>query len=279
MKKFNLTLLTTLLATSLTLFTGCTSSTVQGSNNNTQSPTTRLKVGASPVPHAEILEAAKPLLAAEGITLDIQIFTDYVLPNTSLDAGDLDANYFQHQPYLDSFNSNNGTEIVSIGTIHFEPLGIYPGQTQELSALQDGATIAIPNDTSNEARALQLLESLGFITLDPTAGLEATPTAIIANPYNLNFIELEAATIPRVLDDVDFAIVNGNYALDANIASTVLASEEASSTGAQAFANILATTPANTDAPHVLKLLEVLQSDTIRTFIETTYDGIVVPTF
>ena len=124
MKKFNLTLLTTLLATSLTLFTGCTSSTVQGSNNNTQAPTTRLKVGASPVPHAEILEAAKPLLAAEGITLDIQIFTDYVLPNTSLDAGDLDANYFHHQPYLDSFNSNNGTEIVSIGTIHFEPLGI-----------------------------------------------------------------------------------------------------------------------------------------------------------
>lgn len=270
MKKFT-TLLTFASLTLLTLavFTGC--------GNNAKKDDTILTVGASPVPHAEILEFAKPILAEQGITLDIKVFTDYVLPNTALDSGDLDANYFQHQPYLDSFNTKNNTSIVSVASVHFEPLGIYPGKSSSLETIKKGSSIAVPNDVTNEARALQLLEQLGLITLDASKGLEATIKDITSNPYELKFEELEAATIPRVLDDVDFAVINGNYALDAGITDTVLASESSDSEGAKTFANILATRDDATNNSNLQKLIAVLQSESVQSFIATEYNGTVVP--
>ncbi|MGL5674872.1 MAG: MetQ/NlpA family ABC transporter substrate-binding protein [Cellulosilyticaceae bacterium] len=267
MKKLTQTLV--ILSLALVALTGCAS--------NASKNTTTLTVGASPVPHAEILEYSKPLLAEEGITLDIKVFTDYVLPNTALESGDLDANYFQHQPYLDSFNENNGTSIVSVASIHFEPLGIYPGKSTSLDNIQKGATIALPNDVTNEARALQLLESLELISLDASKGLEATIHDITSNPLELQFKELEAATIPRALDDVDFAVINGNYALDAGLADQVLASEESSSEGAKTFANILATREDSASNENLQKLVTILTSDEVQNYITEHYDGVVVP--
>lgn len=279
MKNFKKTLITSLLLlTTGALFSGCNSGT-SSQQADKNSPSTVLKIGASPVPHAEILETVKPLLEKEGIQLEIQVFTDYVLPNTALDSGDLDANFFQHQPYLDSFNENNGTKIVSVAPIHFEPLGIYPGKSNDLSSIQKGAVIAVPNDITNEARALQLLESLELITLDPSKGLESTIHDITSNPYEITFKELEAATIPRALDDVDFAVVNGNYALDSGIAESVLASEQADSEGAKTFANIIATTEEKVKDPSIQKLIDALQSEEIKTFITDSYNGVVVPSF
>ncbi|MDR3085426.1 MAG: metal ABC transporter substrate-binding protein, partial [Christensenellaceae bacterium] len=174
-----------------------------------------LVIGASPVPHAAILNAVKEALAAEGIVLDIREFTDYVQPNLALESGDLDANYFQHLPYLVDFNANNNTHLVSAAAIHYEPFGIYPGKTASLEALADGAQVAVPNDTTNEARALLLLEAQGFIKLAEGVGLEATVKDIVENPKNLKIVEIEAAQVPRSLPDVDIAVINGNYALDA----------------------------------------------------------------
>ena len=175
----------------------------------------KLVVGASPAPHAEILEAARDVLASKGYDLEIVEYTDYVIPNNALDSGDLDANYFQHKPYLDSFNEQNGTDLVSAGAIHYEPFGIYAGKTASLDALPDGATVLVPNDITNEARALLLLEAQGLLTLKEDAGLEATPTDIVDNPKNLEFVELEAALLPRSLPDEDIAVINGNYAIEA----------------------------------------------------------------
>ena len=172
-----------------------------------------IKVAASPTPHAEILNIAKDLLAEQGITLDIVEFSDYVQPNMVTESGEVDANYFQHQPYLDSFNEENGTHLVSVGDIHYEPLGIYPGKSQSLDEIADGAVIAVPNDTTNEARALQLLAAQGIITIREDAGLTATVNDITENPHNVQVEELEAAQLPRTLADVDYAVMNGNYAL------------------------------------------------------------------
>ena len=176
---------------------------------------TTIKVAASPTPHAEILNVAKDLLAEQGITLDIIEFSDYVQPNMVTESGEVDANYFQHQPYLDSFNEENGTHLVSVGDIHYEPLGIYPGKSQSLDEIPDGAVIAVPNDTTNEARALQLLAAQGIITIREDAGLTATVNDITENPHNVQVEELEAAQLPRTLADVDYAVMNGNYALEA----------------------------------------------------------------
>ena len=202
---------------------------------------TTLKVAASPTPHAEILNVAKEILAEQGIDLEIVEFSDYVQPNLVTESGEVDANYFQHTPYLDSFNEENGTHLVSVGAVHYEPFGIYPGKSDDLANIADGATIAVPNDTTNEARALQLLAAQGLITVRDGAGLTATVNDITDNPHNLQIKEIEAAQLPRTVQDVDFAVINGNYAMEAgfSVGKDALATEDASSEAAQTYANVL----------------------------------------
>ncbi|NBK16978.1 MetQ/NlpA family ABC transporter substrate-binding protein [Anaerotruncus sp. 1XD42-93] len=238
-----------------------------------------LKVGASPAPHAEILENIKPLLEKDGITLEIVEFTDYVIPNQALDAGDIDANYFQHLPYLEDFNAKNGTNLSSAGAIHFEPLGLYPGKTASLDDLEEGATVAVPNDTTNEARALLLLQKLELITLKEGVGLEATPLDIVDNPKDLKFNEMEAALLPSVLPDVDLAVINGNYAVGAGIENTVLTTEDKESEAAKEFANVVAVRTGDEGKAPIQKLLAALQSEENAKFIDEKYNGTVIPVF
>ncbi len=238
-----------------------------------------LKVGASPAPHAEILENIKPLLEKDGITLEIVEFTDYVIPNQALDAGDIDANYFQHLPYLEDFNAKNGTNLSSAGAIHFEPLGLYPGKTASLDDLEEGTTVAVPNDTTNEARALLLLQKLELITLKEGIGLEATPLDIVDNPKDLKFNEMEAALLPSVLPDVDLAVINGNYAVGAGIEDTVLTTEDKESEAAKEFANVVAVRTGDEGKAPIQKLLAALQSEENAKFIDEKYNGTVIPVF
>ncbi len=242
--------------------------------------TVTLKVGASPTPHAEILEFAKDILAEQGIELDIVEYTDYVQPNLAVESGDLDANYFQHTPYLNTFNEENDTHLVSVGLVHYEPFGIYPGKTASLEELEDGATIAIPNDGSNETRALLLLQQEGLLTLKEgiDASSNATKLDIAENPHDFEIVEQEAAQLPLSLEDVGIAVINGNYALDAglNAGTDALAVEDASGDGAVTYANILCVKEGNEDNEAILALLEVLQSDEVAQFIEETYEGAVV---
>ena len=242
---------------------------------------TTIKVAASPTPHAEILGVAKDLLAEQGITLDIIEFSDYVQPNMVTESGEVDANYFQHQPYLDSFNEENGTHLVSVGDIHYEPLGIYPGKSKSLDEIADGAVIAVPNDTTNEARALQLLAAQGIISIREDAGLTATVNDITENPHNVQVEELEAAQLPRTLADVDYAVMNGNYALEAgfSVSKDALATEDANSEAAQTYANVLVVKEGNENNPGVQALLEALKSQEVKDFINETYDGAVVALF
>ena len=242
---------------------------------------TTLKVAASPTPHAEILNAAKDILAEQGITLEVVEFSDYVQPNLVTESGEVDANYFQHTPYLDSFNEENGTHLVSVGAVHYEPFGIYPGKSDDLANIADGATIAVPNDTTNEARALQLLAAQGLITVRDGAGLTATVNDITDNPHNLQIKEIEAAQLPRTVQDVDFAVINGNYAMEAgfSVGTDALAIEDASSEAAQTYANVLVVKEGNENAPAIQALYAALTSDTIKDFINNTYDGAVVPIF
>jgi D-methionine transport system substrate-binding protein len=246
--------------------------------NYTGSPVT-IKVGATAVPHGEILEAAKPILAKQGITLDIVNFTDYVQPNVALNNGDIDADYFQHLPFLEDFNKKNKTDLVSIGAIHYEPFGIFPGKTKKIADLKDGAKIAVPNDTTNEARALLLLEAQGLIKLKDGADLNATKNDIVENPKKLEILELEAAQIPRSLSDVDLAVINGNFALDANLhASTdALALEANDSKAADTMANIIAVKRKDAGKPELLALVNVLKGDEIKKFITDKYQGAVIP--
>ena len=222
---------------------------------------TTLKVAASPTPHAEILNAAKDILAEQGITLEVVEFSDYVQPNLVTESGEVDANYFQHTPYLESFNEENGTHLVSVGA--------------------DGATIAVPNDTTNEARALQLLAAQGIITVRDGAGLTATVNDIEENPHNVKIEEIEAAQLPRTVADVDFAVINGNYAMEAgfSVGTDALAIEDASSEAAQTYANVLVVKGGNENDPAIQALYAALTSDTIKDFINNTYDGAVVPIF
>ena len=242
---------------------------------------TTIKVAASPTPHAEILGVAKDLLAEQGITLDIIEFSDYVQPNMVTESGEVDANYFQHQPYLDSFNEENGTHLVSVGDIHYEPLGIYPGKSKSLDEIADGAVIAVPNDTTNEARALQLLAAQGIISIREDAGLTATVNDITENPHNVQVEELEAAQLPRTLADVDYAVMNGNYALEAgfSVSKDALATEDANSEAAQTYANVLVVKEGNENNPGVQALLKALKSQEVKDFINETYDGAVVALF
>ena len=242
---------------------------------------TKLVVAASPTPHAEILEVAKDILAEQGITLEIKEFSDYVQPNLVTENGEVDANYFQHTPYLDSFNAENGTHLVSVGAIHYEPFGVYPGKSDDLANIADGATIAVPNDTTNEARALQLLAAQGIITVREGAGMTATVNDIEENPHNVKIQEIEAAQLPRTVQDVDFAVINGNYAMEAgfSVGKDALATEDASSEAAQTYANVLVVKEGNENSPAIQALLAALQSDKVRDYINETYDGAVVPIF
>ena len=239
-----------------------------------------LTVGASPAPHAEILEAARSVLNEKGYDLDIVEYTDYVQPNLALDAGDLDANYFQHLPYLEQFCQERGTKLVSAAAIHYEPFGIYAGNAESLDAVPDGGRVAVPNDATNEARALLLLEANGLITLDEEAGINATKNDIVENPKNLEIFELEAAQIPRSLTDVDISVINGNYAIDAglNIADA-LAVEDSESIGATTYANVVAVQEGHESDPGITALVEALQSDEVKQYMEDTYQGAVVPLF
>ena len=240
--------------------------------------TVKIKIGATPSPHAEILEAAKDALKKKGVEIEIVTYNDYVQPNIATDEGQIDANYFQHQPYLDDFNKENNTHVVSVGKIHYEPFGIYAGKSKDLKNIQDGAKIAVPNDTTNEARALLLLEANGIIKLKDGAGLTATKQDIVENPHNVEIYEVEAAQIPRSLDSVDFACRNGNFAIQANYKpSEALAAEKSDSEAAQTYANIIAVAEKNKDAAWAKTLVEVLTSKEIQDFINKKYEGGVVP--
>ena len=245
--------------------------------------TVTIRVAASPTPHAEILAVAKEILAAQGIDLEIIEYTDYVQPNLVVDSGEVDANYFQHTPYLNTFNDEYGTDIVSAGLIHYEPFGIYAGKTASLDELQEGAQIIIPNDGSNETRALLLLQQEGLITLADgvDASSNATKQDIVDNPLNLDIVEMEAAQLPLSLQDVDLGVINGNYALDAglNAGTDALAIEDASGDAAQTYANLIGVKAGNENSDAIVALIAALQSDEVRTFIEETYEGAVVPIF
>lgn len=239
-----------------------------------------IKVGASPAPHAEILKEVKAELEKDGYKLEIVEFQDYVQPNKALDAGDIDANYFQHKPYMDEFNAKQETELVSIGAIHYEPLGLYQGEKKSLDELAEGDKIAVPNDTTNEARALLLLESEGLIKLKKDAGLTATKQDVVENPKKLEIVELEAAIIPRSMSSVAMGVINGNYALSAGIKEdTAITFESSDSAAAKTYANIIAVKKGNEDSEKSKALFKAMTSDKIKKFIEKKYGKAVVPVF
>lgn len=238
-----------------------------------------ITVAASPTPHAEILAYAAEILAKEGWTLKVTEFEDYIQPNLVVDSGEIDANYFQHVPYLDDFNQEKGTSLVSVAGIHYEPFGIYPGTKSNLSDLKDGDVIAVPNDTTNEARALLLLQDNGVITLAEGAGLKATVKDIVDNPNHIKIQELEAAQVSRVKGEVAFVVLNGNYALEAgfSVAHDAVAYETSESEAAQTYVNVLVVKEGNENAEGIKALAEVLKSDAVKQYIVDTYDGAVVP--
>ena len=240
---------------------------------------TTITVAASATPHSEILEAAKPLLEAKGYTLEVTVFEDYVQPNLVVEAGEFDANYFQHVPYLDSFNDEQGTHLVNAGGIHYEPFGIYPGTKASLDEVAEGDVIAIPNDTTNEARALLLLQDNGLLTLADGVGLTATVNDIVDNPKNIKFEELEAAQVARVKEEVAYVVLNGNYALEAgfSVGKDSIAYEASDSEAAQTYVNIIAVAAGNENSDKIKALVDVLLSDDIVKYINDTYDGAVVP--
>lgn len=259
-------------------FAGCGA---KKDSSDKKEETKKIVIGASPSPHADILKVAKKELKKEGYELEIKEYSDYVQPNTALESGDLDANYFQHKPYLDDFNKQKKTHLVSTGTIHYEPFGIFPGKTKTLKDLKKGATVAVPNDTTNEARALLLLQDQGLIKLKDGAGLTATKKDIVENKKNLAIKEIEAAQIPRSLKDVDIAVVNGNYALEAGLKvnKDALATEDADSIGAKTYGNIVAVKKGNEKSDATKALVKALKSDAVKKYINDKYDGAVVPLF
>ncbi len=240
-----------------------------------------IKVGATPAPHAEILREVAKVLEKDGWTLEIKEFNDYVQPNNAVEDGDLDANYFQHQPYLDSFNAENKTHLVSIAQVHYEPFGVYGGTKDSFEALTDGDEIAIPNDTTNRARALLLLQDNGIITLKDGVGMDATALDIVSKKVNVTIREMEAAQLPKVLDSVALAVINGNYALGAglNVSKDAIAFEGADSLAAQTYGNVLVVKEGNEKTAKSEALKKALLSDTVRDFINSNYEGAVVPMF
>lgn len=248
-------------------------------NSSSDASSTVIRVGASPSPHAEILEFAKDQLAAKGYELEIVEFTDYVMPNVALYEGDLDANFFQHTPYLDNYNEQNGTDLVSACKVHFEPMGLYSETLTSVSDVAEGSKVGVPNDPTNEARALNLLEAQGLIKLREGAGLNATPLDIEENPLNLEFVELEAAQLPRNLSEFSIAAINGNYAIEAGILDKVIVNEAADSESAQEYANILAVQSGELETDKTKALVEALTSDETREFINTQYEDQFIPVF
>lgn len=275
MKKKIIRKVTTVLAAA-----GILGAILTGCGRGQEAELTTLKVGATPAPHAEILEAIKDDLLEAGYQLEIVEYNDYVLPNTAVQDGELDANYFQHQPYLDNFNAENGTTLATVATVHFEPFGLYAGKTGSLDELKEGATVAVPNDTTNEARALLLLEAQGLIKLKEGAGITATKIDIVENPLNLEIVELEAAQIARTLPDVDIAAINGNYAVDAGLAlSDALAVEAADSLAAQTYGNVVVVKEGNEEDEKIKALVEAILSEKVKTYINDNYEGAVLPVF
>ena len=238
-------------------------------SSETQSSTTKIVVGATPEPHAALLSLVVDDLAAQGITLEVKEFTDYVTPNDAVEYGEIDANYFQHIPYLESFNTEHGYHLVNAGGIHVEPIALYSSKYSSLSDIPNGAVIAIPNDPTNEGRALLLLQSAGLIKLKDNAGLEAIPLDIVENPKNLKFSEIEAATLPRILSDVDAAVINGNYAIPAGLVATRdgLFVEGADSP----YVNVIAVKAGNENNPAVKALVEALKSDKVKAYVAEHY--------
>ena len=272
---FSVVLITTLLAGVLT---GCGNAQSTSDNKTTDSSQVTLKVGASLTPHSEILEQAKPILAKQGVNLEIVKIEDTVTPNTGLVEKSLDANFFQHQPYLDDFNKENKTDLVSAGAVHYEPFGIYAGKVKELSALPDGATVAVPNNVTNEARALLLLEQEGLLKLKEGVDIKATVNDIVENKKNIKFKEIAPEQLVRALPDVDVAVINGNYAIEGGLhVKDALAVESDQSVAAKTYANIIAVRKEDKDSDAIKKLVAVLQSDEIKKYINDTYDGAVVP--
>lgn len=275
-KLISVVLITTLIAGVLT---GCGSG--KESNNSqeaAQTSETTLKVGASLTPHAEILEKAKPILAKEGVNLEIVKIEDTVTPNTGLVEKSLDANFFQHQPYLDDFNKENKTDLVSAGAVHYEPFGIYAGKVKDLSAFPEGATVAVPNNVTNEARALLLLQQEGLLKLKDGVDIKATINDIVENTKNIKFKEIAPEQLVRSLPDVDVAVINGNYAIEGGLhVKDALAVESNQSVAAKTYANIIAVRKEDQENEAVKKLVKVLQSEEIKKYINDTYDGAVVP--
>lgn len=273
MKTKKITGLTLALIFCLSLLAACGQSSAKQASDKKV-----ITVGASVTPHAEILEVIKPILEKKGYALDIKEFTDYVLPNTTLNDGDIDANYFQHTPYLELFNKEHGTKIVSVKSVHYEPMGIFPGKTKSISDVADGAKIAIPNDGSNEARALLLLEKEGLIKLKEGADFNATKLDIAENPRNLEIIEMAAEQIALSLPDVDLGVINGNYALQAglNAGKDALSTESSDSKAAQTYANILAVRAGEEKSEKTLALIEALSDPAVKKFIDGKYEGAVV---
>ena len=261
---------------------GCGAQSTSSDKSAGSSDDKTITVAATPSPHAEILNnAVKPLLEKEGYTLEVKEFTDYVQPNTVTEEGEVDANYFQHITYLNNFNEEKGTHLVSVADVHYEPFGLYPGKTKELKDLQDGATVAVPNDATNEARALLLLQDAGLIKLKDPKDINATPKDITSNPKNLKFKELEAAVVPTVIKDVDIAALNGNYAIQAGFDPTkdTLATEKAGGLVAKTYQNILVVKEGNENTAKTKELKKALKSDEVRDYINKNYKGAVVPVF
>ena len=241
-----------------------------------------LTVAASPSPHAEILsEFAAPLLAEQGITLEVKEYTDYILPNQDTTSGEVDCNYFQHLNYLNNYNEENGTDLVSVGKIHFEPMGVFAGKSSDLAAIADGATITIPNDATNEGRALLLLQEQGLITLSDDAGITATPNDVVDNPHNINFIEQEAAMLPSTLADADFSVINGNYAIDAGLTLADAVAQESADSDVirNEYANVIVTTPDLEDDERIKALVSALTTDDFKAYLEETFGDSVQAAF
>ena len=267
-------------AAAAVLAVGCFGLTACGASQEASSGDDKvITVGATPTPHAEVLEnAVAPILEVQGYDLQVTVFEDYVQPNTAVESGELDANYFQHINYLDAFNEENGTNLVNAGYVHYEPFGLYAGKSSDLENIADGAKIAVPNDTTNEARALLLLQQEGLITLADGAGVTATTKDIVDNPKNLEIVELEAAQVSHSLQDVDFGIINGNYALEAGLSvADALAVESAEGVAAEQYGNIIAVADGNQDSEKIKALVAACQSDEVAKYIEDTYNGAVVP--
>lgn len=257
--------------------TGCGSSKSESSEKKTDDK--KITVAASATPHAEILEEAKTLLKDKGYELEVKVFDDYVQPNNVVESGEFDANYFQHVPYLEQFNEEKGTHLVVAGKIHYEPFGIYPGTKKDLKDIAKGDKIAVPNDTTNEARALLLLQDNGIIKLKDGAGIKATVNDIEENPNNIEIVELEAAQVPRVVNEVAYVVLNGNYALEANytVKKDALAYEKSDSEAAKTYVNVIAVKEGNENSDKIKALVDVLKSDDIKDFINENYDGAVIP--